>query len=116
MAGDSRRKPPSKAELRRELEQATRRFLRGGGKVEEVPLGHSLWSPGERPAPATQPLFTQPPQQRTPVDDVVATLEARRQSMKSRATLRRGRKPRPRRRTIYDDFGEPLRRVWVTDD
>ena len=54
--------------------------------------------------------------ERTPVNEVVATLNARRAAMKRR------RKPVAKRRSqgagkriIYDDFGEPLRRVWVDE-
>jgi len=111
-AGSTR--PKSKAQLRRELEQATRRFLRGGGEVEQVPAGVSHWQPGD--GPPQQPLFTQPQAPRTPLHDVVAALEERRRARRERARPSRGRKPQPRQRIIYDDFGEPLRRVWDTED
>lgn len=105
----------SKAALRRELEQATRRFLRGGGEVQRVPTGTSAWEPGKRPPPA-QPLFIQPRRKRTPVNEVVATLNARREAMKrKRKPVAKRRSERARRRIIYDDFGEPLRRIWVDD-
>jgi hypothetical protein len=108
------RRPPSKAELRRELERATQRFLNGGGAVTEVPTGTSAWQPGERPPPS-QPLFTQPRSERTPLNDVVAALEERRALKRSRREVKRSRKPAPRRKIIYDDFGEPLRQVWADD-
>jgi hypothetical protein len=108
------RKRHSKAELRRELEQATRQFLHGGGSVTKVPSGTSAWVPGGRPPPS-QPLFTQPRAERTPLDDVVAALEERRAQKRSRSAVKRTRKPTPKRKTIYDDFGEPLRRVWTDD-
>lgn len=105
----------SKAALRRELEQATRRFLRGGGEVQRVPTGTSAWEPGKRPPPA-QPLFIQPRRKRTPVNEVVATLNARREAMKrKRKPVAKRRSERARKRIIYDDFGEPLRRIWVDD-
>jgi hypothetical protein len=101
------KRPPSKAELRRELERATRRFISDGGEVEEVPAGTSVYAPGTRPPP-TQPLFTQPRETRTPLNDVAAALDARRAARKRRRVVR-SRKPEPRRQVIYDDFGEPLR-------
>jgi hypothetical protein len=107
------KRPPSKAELRRELERATRRFISDGGEVEEVPAGTSVYAPGTRPPP-TQPLFTQPRETRTPLNDVAAALDARRAARKRRRVVR-SRKPEPRRQVIYDDFGEPLRRVWSDD-
>ena len=83
--------------------------------MRRVPAGASAWDPGTRPAPS-RPLFSEPRDPRTPVTDVVERLEARREAMKARP--RRARKPRAqraRRRVIYDDFGEPLRHVWVED-
>ena len=99
-----------------ELEQATSQFLRSGGEVTNVPSGTSAWEPGTRPPPS-RPLFTQPRGERTPVSDVVATIEARREAMKKRRSKpqRKSRAQRSRRRVIYDDFGEPLRHVWVDD-
>jgi hypothetical protein len=110
--GDARK--PSKAELRDALQAATSEFLHRGGKVTEVPTGTSAWEPGTRPPPG-QPLFSQPPAERTPLDHVIAALDSRRAASRQRRKVRRTRKPEPRRRTIYDDFGEPLRRVWTDD-
>ena len=107
--------PKSKAQIRRELEQAMRHFINSGGEVEQVAPGVSHWQPGDRPPPS-QVLFNQPRPERTPLNDVVAALDARRNARGRRSQPRRGRKPPPRQRTIYDDFGEPLRRVWDNDD
>lgn len=104
----------SKEALRDELEQATQRFLRDGGEVRRVPPGTSAWEPGTRPAPA-KPLFSEPRDARTPVSDVVARIEARREAMKKRTRKPAPKTRRPKRRVIYDDFGEPLRRIWVDD-
>ncbi|MFK7831098.1 MAG: hypothetical protein AB8B57_15075 [Congregibacter sp.] len=119
---ERRKSPPrpktphvEKSTLREELERATQNFLQGGGEVNEVPTGTSAWEPGTRPPPSS-PLFTEPRHERTPVSDVVATIEARKEAMKQRpkaATKTRAR--RPKRRVIYDDFGEPLRHVWTED-
>ncbi|GAB5414135.1 MAG: hypothetical protein Cons2KO_17380 [Congregibacter sp.] len=122
MKAKERRKPTprpvstlSKANLREELEKATQQFLRKGGEVDEVPVGTSAWEPGTRPPPSS-PLFTEPRSERTPVDDVVATLEARREAMRSRPKRSTGpTRRRPKQRVLYDDFGEPIRRVWVDD-
>jgi len=104
-----------KASLRRELETATEQFLRRGGEVRQVPSGTSAWDPGTRPPPS-RPLFTEPSDPRTPVSDVVARLEARREAMRSKRRITpRKRSERARRRVIYDDFGEPLRHVWDED-
>lgn len=113
-ATDKERQRRSKAELRRELEQATRQFLHGGGSVTEVPTGVSAWVPGQKPPPG-QPLFTQPRSERTPLNEVVAALEERRAMRRRRSEVKRSRKPQPRKKVIYDDFGEPLRTVWSDD-
>lgn len=105
----------SKASVREELEQATKQFLSAGGSVNAVPTGVSAWEPGTRPPPS-RPLFEEPRSSRTPVQDVVATIEARRESLKTRRKpVRKPRSQRRRRRVIYDDFGEPLRHVWENE-
>jgi hypothetical protein len=101
----------SKADLRSELEQATQQFLHGGGAVTEIPTGTSAWVPGSRPPPA-QPLFTQPREERTPLTEVVVALEERRAAQRARRTPTRTRKVKAKQKVIYDDFGEPLRKVW----
>jgi hypothetical protein len=109
------RLPKSKAAMRRELEQATEAFLHSGGEVNNIPVGISAWEPGTRPPPS-RPLFAEPPGERTPVPEVVATIEARREALKQeRKPAARQRRGRARRKVIYDDFGEPLRHVWVDD-
>jgi hypothetical protein len=104
-----------KAALRQELEQAMERYLRQGGEVSRVPTGASAWEIGTRPPPG-RPLFSEPSAERTPVGDVIARLEARREAMKTRhKRTAKTRRQRSRKRIIYDDFGEPVRRVWDED-
>jgi hypothetical protein len=104
-----------KAALRQELEQATQRYLSQGGEVSRVPAGASAWEVGTRPPPS-RPLFAEPGAPRTPVGDVIARLEARREAMKARRKrTAKPRRQRARKRVIYDDFGEPVRRVWEED-
>ena len=52
---------------------------------------------------------------RTPVNDVIDALEARREQKKLKAKVVGRRKPRRRKKIVYDDFGEPLRVIWVED-
>ena len=111
------KKVPTKAELRAALEQETRRFLSGGGKVVEVPRGTSGADPKKPQTFQASSLFTEPRSTRTFVPEVVAAIESRRNELKNkrRAVPRRSRLRQPRRKTIYDDFGEPIRKVWVDD-
>ena len=110
------KKPVSKAEIRDELSEQTERFLQRGGRVENVPQGISGKEPGDPPLFLNRRLFLEPKTERTLVPDVVAAIEARRKEKFARKPQRKGsRRPQSRRKTIYDDFGEPLRKVWVDE-
>lgn len=110
------KKPVSKAEIRAQLERETEQFLKRGGKVERVARGTSGRNPGEPPLFLNRQLFVEPRTERTLVPEVVAAIEARRkEKLKRRPVRKRSRLPQPRRKIIYDDFGEPLRKIWVDD-
>lgn len=110
------KKPVSKSDIRAELERQTERFLKRGGEVENVPRGLSGKDPGEAPMFLNRRLFVEPRTSRTLVPEVVAAIEARRQErFKRKPERKRSRLPKPRRKIIYDDFGEPLRKVWVDE-
>jgi hypothetical protein len=102
--------------MRAQLAQEVEDFLRGGGEVKEIPRGISGKDPSQPPLFLTRRLFTEPRESRTPVPEVVAAIEERRRQMLKRTPVKkRSRLPKARRKTIYDDFGEPLRRIWVED-
>lgn len=95
----------TKAQIRKELEDAIAAFHQEGGAVREIPKGLSG-------IPDNTNLFAQgfngkSSQPRTPVGDEVAALEARKKSEAQAAQNRR-----PKRVLLRDDFGEPLRWVW----
>ena len=100
--------------MRAELLQETERFLDRGGEVENIPGGVSGKNPGDLRCSSTR-LFIEPPAPRTPILKSAA-IEARRGLTMRRRPVAKSRLPQPRRKIIYDDFGEPLRRVWVEDD
>ena len=106
----------TKAEIRALLEKEMNLFERDGGRVTVVPQGISGRDPLDNSPPDTRRLFLEPTTKRTHLPEVIAAIEARR---KEKLTRRAKPKPRPRlsrrRKTIYDDFGEPLRRVWIDD-
>ena len=111
------KKPVSKADVRAAMQQEMDQFLKQGGEVESVPRGISGKDPGDPPVFLNRRLFIDPPTPRTPVPEVIAAIEARRRLPPRRTTGRkRSRLPAPRRKVIYDDFGEPLRKVWVEED
>jgi len=110
------KKLPTKQEARDRLERETRRFLDTGGEVSEIPRGASGTNPLNAGNFQAGSLFTEPRSTRTFVPEVVAAIESRRKdAQKSRAVRKRTRLPQPRRKTLYDDFGEPIRKVWVDE-
>lgn len=110
------KKPVSKAQVRAELEAETERFLEQGGRVKDIPRGVSGKEPGAQPTFPHRPLFIEPRAPRTEIPEVLAALDARRKLPRGRtAQPKRSRLPQPRRKVIYDDFGEPLRRVWIEE-
>jgi hypothetical protein len=105
------KKPPDKADLRRQLHRQMAAYLQKGGEIKHLEQGQSAFSPGERPPPT--PLFNEPKADRTPVDDVVAALKARKEASRTRTASKRTRtQTRRRKQVIYDDFGEPMRVIW----
>lgn len=104
----------TKREIRAELDRQMEEYLRTGGQVQQVPRG--LSGRIDPKGPLT-PLFTprqseNPLAGRTPMNHVVAAVEARRHPV---AAPRKSRPKRPRKRVILDDFGEPVRWEWVED-
>ncbi len=98
--------PKSKSEIRDELQQQMESFLRKGGEIADVPNGESGRELGKPLPPAP---FDGQTQERTPVSDVLATLDARKKN-KSKPLTKRNKTPK--KKLITDDFGEPLRWVW----
>ena len=107
------KKPPTKRDLRAHLQRQTEAFLTSGGKIREFKVGDSAYDKGK--TPATTPLFQTSRVTRTPVNDVIDALEARREQKKLKAKVVGRRTPRRRKKIVYDDFGEPLRVIWVED-
>ncbi len=110
------KKLPDKADLRADLDRETQRFLQEGGEVKSVPPGVSGKDPLAPPLYLTRRLFAEPRTERTLVPEVVAAIEERRKALQKRQpTSKANARPRPRRKILYDDFGEPLRQIWVDD-
>ncbi len=104
------KKPPSKAEIRRQLEQQVGAYVDQGGEVKQIQRGISGRSDTSVPL-SSNTAFTEPRKERTPVHDVVATLEARRRpAAKAKTGQRQDRQPQ--KVAIYDEFGEIVRWVW----
>ena len=106
------KKPESKADIRDKLREETERFIARGGNVNEIPRGVSGKDAGEPPLLLNRRLFVEPKASRTLVPEVVAAIEERRKAKYRRKPALRSKARGPRRKVIYDDFGEPLRRIW----
>jgi hypothetical protein len=109
------KKPVSKSDIRKKLLQETERFLQQGGNVNEIPRGISGKDAGDPPLFLNRRLFLEPKTPRTLVPEVVAAIEARRREKYHRKPPLKRKVSRPRRTTIYDDFGEPLRKIWLDE-
>jgi len=101
---------PTKAELRAELERHVDDFIVQGGEIRAVPRGATGW--GTPMAAKPDFAFERPKESRTPLPEVVASIEARK--IKS-APPPKPRRRAPRKKALYDDFGELVRWVWVDE-
>ena len=110
------KKPATKSELRHEIERQTRKFLQHGQLVNEIPKGVSSRDGAAGPLQKESWHMEKSQSGRTYLTEVVDSLEQRKQSKAKAAPSANSSRPKkPRRRLIYDDFGEPLRWVWVDE-
>ena len=98
------KRPPNKADIRAELERQLADYRSSGGAINEIPRGVSGRYDNQNPFSQLPDLPR--PQERTPVNDVVQALDARKHPNKSKPGKR------PKKKLLRDDFGEPLRWVW----
>ena len=97
----------TKAEIRASMNDEVEDYLAHGGQINEVEQGISGRPQPERATPPA--IFDQPKESRTDVSELLHQIDARKK--KGRApTLTRNK--RPKKKLLYDDFGEPLRWVW----
>lgn len=97
----------SKAQQRAELLQEMEDFLNQGGKVNSI-------NPGISGHESNSNLFSRrvpfdPKVERTPVTEEVNALDSRKQKKKQAPS----KKLKPQKKLITDDFGEPIRWVWI---
>lgn len=107
------KKTPSKAKIRAQINQQVDDFLEKGGSVDAIPRGLSGRDPSDGPLKPSNTFFAAPKAERTFLPDVVAALDARKKSKKIKPL--KPKPKQPRKKIIYDDFGEPLRWEWVDE-
>ncbi|MDX1341682.1 hypothetical protein [Reinekea sp. G2M2-21] len=98
----------TKKDLQADLQAQVEAFLSHGGNIRQVERGQSGLShekPWINPFKSGE---TEKAASRTPLPDVVAAIDARKQSKKKPTPKRR----KPEKIWILDDFGEPVRWVW----
>ena len=105
------KKIPSKEDLREQLNAQLETFLDKGKNIAQIPRGVSGRDGATEPLKADTWQMDSKKTEWTFLPEVVDKLEKRRQE-KSNTPVK---KNRPKRKLIYDDFGEPLRWVWVDD-
>lgn len=99
----------TKKDIQAELDAEVAAFLSHGGEISVVERGQS-GLPHDKPwINPFKSAENEKSQDRTPVPDVVAAIDARKQSRKK--TTPKPRK-KPEKVWIMDDFGEPVRWVW----
>lgn len=101
--------PKSKNQIRKELAAEVEAYLHAGGAVKSIP-------PGISGNESNLNIFSQrsnfePKQDRTPLNEVVMTLESRKAS-KNKKPVQKSRVKKPQKKMLTDDFGEPLRWIW----
>lgn len=102
-------KPPkTKAQIRAEIEAQIESYLNTGGEVNTIPRGTSGNTDNSKLFASSSSF--EPKQERTPVNDVVKELEERK---KNKAPTKTKTHAKPKRKLITDDFGEPIRWVWL---
>ncbi|MFW2422076.1 MAG: hypothetical protein ACN4EJ_05625 [Porticoccaceae bacterium] len=103
----------SKRQIRDQLKRETQAYLARGGEINRVTQGQSGLTHFTAGRSQSELFIGAPRQPRTYLNESVQALEQRKQTAK----VQRANKPRtrPRKKIIYDDFGEPLREVWVDE-
>lgn len=103
----------SKKYLRKELRKKVEEFLDNGGQIKKYDHGET-GEPADKPRAQSVFISPSPVKTRTYVNKEIADLDSRKR--KSQAPVPKKTISRPKKKIIYDDFGEPIREVWVDDN
>jgi hypothetical protein len=100
-------KRPTKREIRQQMNNEVDQYLTKGGEVREFQRGESGLVNGKIDDRSSG--FEQGKQQRTPLVDELKAVDDR----KKTANATPPKNNRPRKKIIYDDFGEAVREIWI---
>ena len=102
----------SKKQVRDELNALVDQYIEEGGDIKEFSLGESGRDVN---LPLNKaPAIEKNTQARTPVSDVVKTIEERKKN-KNKPNPVSTQPKKPKQKLLMDDFGEPLRWIWVEE-
>lgn len=99
----------TKAQTRQEIESQIESFIRQQGEIEQVEMGASGLQDGKYNT--SDMGFIEPKKERTPLNHIVAAIQQRKTDKKTPTTKTKSSSG-PKKKVIYDDFGEPIRYVW----
>ena len=108
------KRPISKADIRKDIDKQVIDFLKKGGEVAPIQRGLSGRINPDGPIKTDLIDTKQPKEGRTYVPEVIAAMDARR-NVKATPPKAKSQQSRRRKKVIYDDFGEPLREIWVDE-
>lgn len=100
----------SKHSVRNELRRKTEEFVSRGGEIKHHNAGETGESQGNNKSRSAF-ISGEPRKTRTYINDVVSALDERKQSQIP--SKKPAKSSRPKKKIIYDDFGEAIREVWV---
>lgn len=103
----------SKRQIREQLRRQTESYLSAGGEIKTVSQGETGLAKFSAGRSQSELFIGAPRQSRTYLNEAVAALDKRKQSTKAAKAAKTP--TRRRKKIIYDDFGEPLREVWVEE-
>lgn len=98
----------TKKETRQEINSLVEEFIRSKGQIQQVDMGESGLVDGKYNT--SHVGFSEPRKERTPLNHIVAAIQQRKES--KHTTPNKKLNKRPKKKIIYDDFGEPLRWIW----
>lgn len=101
--------PTTKRETRDEINSQIEAYLKSKGEITQAEMGESGLVDGKYNT--SHVGFNEPKKTRTPLNYIVATLEQRKQQKHVKPPTKPTRSG-PRKKIIYDDFGDPIRWVW----
>jgi hypothetical protein len=103
-------KRQTKSEIRESLSSEVDEFIKQGGQIKKFDQGDSSLIDGRYDR--NQFVYGFPKQSRTPVPDTMQQIDQRKTQVQKSAPATKTRRVK---KIIYDDFGDPVREIWVEE-